>query len=535
MLRTLSVVLACACVSHLAPAQSHSHLTLIDLSESGEVFRFEMPRKSEQPITAHLLPSAEWDELEFEVRGAVVGEAQTFRVPRVATQLTPAVTEGDFAWRPADFLVTNQDLFFVVVPHRERFTVRLERPTAGPDAPYYSYSRFVDYFAEIQTEPLAQVTQLGTSLQGRPLYRVIVDPPSNKPKKTVLMAVRQHGNEDGGSWLLEGALDLLLSRNGQVPEPELLERIRWIIYPLMNPDGAVANQRGNANGTDLNRDWNRNGCSVTGQEPETFAFQCDVEALHAMWPIAVVGDHHGWGNSNHGGFRYAQGLSVSFVTVPEYQEARKDTKVIERWDPTQFLWTENGGTAGMLRSEIFLRFGFLLHTPEYNSSISNQQEFYQKGQAWLRAMHDTLYAPRFTDVEGKARLRATLGSPLFVTVDDEDENTSPEAKNTVEVTLTDLVTGDTETLTLLETGANTGVFRNTTALMVRAGQPSAGNGALESTLNSKIEATYIDDDYPRDASSATIIVLDALPGTGTPTSGDLHRASGQVSPVRRQG
>ena len=531
MLRISIAMLSWALWIPTASAQTQSALALVDLSESGEVFHFAIPANPEQPIAVHLLAAAAWDELEFEVRGAVVGQALAFRVATGGTPLVPAITEGNFRWR-APFFTDDRgaDLLFAVAPNRSRFTVALRRPTATEDAPYYPYTRFVEYFFGIQNDPGAQVTQLGESLQGRPLYRVVIDPPSPFPKKTVVMAVRQHGNEDGSSYLLEGALDHLLGRNGQVPEAELLERIRWVVYPMMNPDGAVANQRGNANGTDLNRDWNRNGCNQVTQEPETFAFQCDLENVHATWGVAIVGDHHGWGSSNHGGFRYADGQSVSFVSAAEYQEAKKDTTVITRHDPTQFLWTENGGTTGMLRAEMFLRFGFLLHTPEYNSAISTPAEFRQKGRAWLRAMHDTLYAPRFTDGAGNVRTSAAIGSGLHVTLDDDDENASPNIVDTVFVTVTDSVTGDSEVLFLTETGVDTGVFRNDNPLPLRGGAAVIENGALESAFNSTVTAAYVDDDYPRDASSVDLDVLDAIPRNSAPPDGLPHHA-GEPTPI----
>jgi len=48
---------------------------------------------------------------------------------------------------------------------------------------------------------------------------------------------------------------------------------------------------------------------------------------------------------------------------------------------------------------------------------------------------------------------------VFVTVQDTDLNTDPGSAQTVGVKLTDATSGDSETLTLTETGLNTGIFR----------------------------------------------------------------------------
>lgn len=480
-------------------------LQLTDLSESGNALAFRIEQGDGPLVTVQALAASAWDVTDFEVAGAEPGSPILFRVPAPQPWWQPTTSEGNFEWKSVMPVEGPPgELRFAVVPHRSRFTVRLGSLPRNP-APYYDYARFTNYIAQIQAEPLAQVTQLGTSIQGRPIYRIIIDPPSRFEKKTVLMTVRQHGNEDGSSYVLEGALDHLLSRAGQTPNPDLLRKVRWIIYPLCNPDGAVANQRGNANGTDLNRNWRRAGCSGA-QEPEINLIQCDVEMLHATFGIDIAGDHHGWGNSNHGGFRYAQGQSVSFVTVPEYQEARKDTTVITRHDPTQFAWQENGGATGMIRAELYHRFKFLIHTPEYNDTLSTPAQFHIKGAGWTNAMLDTLYAPRFTDGQGNIKKLATLPDQIWITVDDDDENQSSNTRETVQVTIREPRTGDLETLTLLETGNNTGVFRNTTAIPLVSGTATQNNGILESGLASRLIARYQDDDYPRDASGVLIPV-----------------------------
>ena len=400
------------------------------------------------------------------------------------------------------------------------YDVQTIKYTVTVISPYYTYTRFTDYMEQILAEPLADVTRVGTSVQGRPLWRIVIDDPAFLgEKKTVLMVVRQHGDEWGSSYVLEGLLDLLLERRPLPHHPifgvqgikpgsarGLRRRVRWVIYPLANPDGTVANVRYNANGVDLNRDWDRNGCNP-GQEPETFALQCDLESLEALHGITIGGDHHGWGNATDGGFRYARNQSVTFVPAPPYQEARKDTIVVARHDPTQSAWLENGGTAGMVRAEMYVRFGFLIHTPEYNSTLSTPAQFRDKGRDWARAMVDTLFAPRFTNAEGGPKRVGLLPSDeLYVTVDDDDENLSPAVAETVSVTVLDLASGDTETLALVETGPDTGVFRNGAPLKLTSGPATTENGTLESAAGNTVLAHYVDDDYPPDASTARLPV-----------------------------
>ncbi len=63
---------------------------------------------------------------------------------------------------------------------------------------------------------------------------------------------RQHSWESGSSWVGEGAIRTLLA-SGSI---KLREQIVWKILPLCDPDGvARGGVRFNANGFDLNRNW----------------------------------------------------------------------------------------------------------------------------------------------------------------------------------------------------------------------------------------------------------------------------------------
>ena len=59
----------------------------------------------------------------------------------------------------------------------------------------------------------------------------------------------------------------------------------------------------------------------------------------------------------------------------------------------------------------------------------------------------------------------TLGvDSVFITLDDRDENEDAGEFDTVLVTVTSPVTGDSEVITLTETSRTSGIFRNATGL-----------------------------------------------------------------------
>lgn len=122
----------------------------------------------------------------------------------------------------------------------------------------------------------------GTSVQSRPLRFLIAAKPVRglKDRPTLLMTGAMHGNEylNIEDRLPEslirratqgGSLGTFVDRGGVV-----------IFVPILNPDGYVGRKRSNANGVDLNRDWDVLPAGHKGlKERET---QLLAEALESL-------------------------------------------------------------------------------------------------------------------------------------------------------------------------------------------------------------------------------------------------------------
>ena len=65
----------------------------------------------------------------------------------------------------------------------------------------------------------------------------------------VLLIATIHGNESAGTPLVRGMIELLKERK------DILAKHKIVILPMANPDGYYHNQRYNANGVDLNRNF----------------------------------------------------------------------------------------------------------------------------------------------------------------------------------------------------------------------------------------------------------------------------------------
>lgn len=84
----------------------------------------------------------------------------------------------------------------------------------------------------------------------------------------------------------------------------------------------------------------------------------------------------------------------------------------------------------------------------------------------------------------------TAGQTIYVRVEDADQNYNNAVQQTLTVSLT-TTGGDSETLTLIETGVDTGFF--SAAIPSFNGPPTSGNGTIEVTAPDEIvTATYID-------------------------------------------
>ena len=119
----------------------------------------------------------------------------------------------------------------------------------------YSWERHLDLIGEAQGSGLCQVSDLGSTLEGRDLNLLTIGHEVSSDLKVWIIA-RQHPGETMAEWFVDGLLRRLLDWHDPVSRA-ILDRATFYIVPNMNPDGAVrGNLRTNAAGANLNREWN---------------------------------------------------------------------------------------------------------------------------------------------------------------------------------------------------------------------------------------------------------------------------------------
>lgn len=128
---------------------------------------------------------------------------------------------------------------------------------------------------------------IGTSVKGRSIIAYIF----GSGAKTILYTGNIHGNELGTRSLMNAWVSELDANAQNIPAG-----VRIVVVPSANPDGAAANSRYNANGVDLNRnyntsDWQKDVQTVNGDplpngggsspasEPETKALAAYTSEL----------------------------------------------------------------------------------------------------------------------------------------------------------------------------------------------------------------------------------------------------------------
>jgi hypothetical protein len=132
----------------------------------------------------------------------------------------------------------------------------------------YRLSDLDRWLAAVKKSPLAEVSVIGKTVEGRDLEIVRVGDP-NAPHH-VFVRARAHPWEAGGNWVVQGLADRLLKDDDEAKA--FRKRFCLWLLPMANKDGvAKGRTRFNLHGVDLNRGWD-----TTAKEslaPENYALE----------------------------------------------------------------------------------------------------------------------------------------------------------------------------------------------------------------------------------------------------------------------
>ena len=149
--------------------------------------------------------------------------------------------------------------WFRVPTHYEDGVLTIEHTPLAGSVYYayfepYSYEQHLNLLGDAQGSGLCQIDDLGSTAQGRDINLLTIGHQAASDLKIWIIA-RQHPGESMAEWFAEGLLSRLLDHQDPTARA-LLDCATFYIVPNMNPDGAaLGNQRTNAAGADLNREW----------------------------------------------------------------------------------------------------------------------------------------------------------------------------------------------------------------------------------------------------------------------------------------
>ncbi|XP_064369569.1 cytosolic carboxypeptidase 2 [Dromaius novaehollandiae] len=164
----------------------------------------------------------------------------------------------------------------------------------------YTYSDLQRYLQEVVGDPVrsqyCKVRALCRSLAGNTVYLLTISSPAGAAaKRMVVLSARVHPGESGGSWVMRGFLDFILS---DAPEAQLLRQLFiFKVVPMLNPDGVVVgNSRCSLAGRDLNRAYRT---VLKDSFPCVWHTRAMVERVLAEREILLYCDFHGHSRKNN--------------------------------------------------------------------------------------------------------------------------------------------------------------------------------------------------------------------------------------------
>ncbi len=170
------------------------------------------------------------------------------------TDKTPPVLSYDQkAWRHVEASALEYD------PEEPRLRLRF-KPERFPvwiaRIPPYTTAHLERLIERYADSPYLTKEVVGKTVEGRDMLLLTITDPESPPegKKVLWFMFRQHAWETDTSWTGEGAIRFLLGR--ELKATQIRRNAIIKIFPLCDPDGvARGGVRFNANGYDLNRNW----------------------------------------------------------------------------------------------------------------------------------------------------------------------------------------------------------------------------------------------------------------------------------------
>ncbi|MDI6791344.1 MAG: OmpA family protein [bacterium] len=213
-------------------------------------------------------------------------------------------------------------------------------------------------------------------------------------------------------------------------------------------------------------------------------------------------------------------------TLPEEVEyiTGSATGPVDDSDSTCLTWNIGSMSAGVtgrsVTYQVKVKEGLANGTIIPNLAVIDSKETLPKESGLTEVEVTSLSEITFTDETGDTVEEYSVSHPVYIKLNDADENEDANRIELIQVTLTDPVTEDSETVILTETEANSGIFTGSIPTSHKGGNP--GDHVLQVESGNTILVVYTDPNDSTDTSSDRAVML--APILEIDISGNLDRA-----------
>lgn len=138
-------------------------------------------------------------------------------------------------------------LIFLLLPQAS-YGIKFDR--------YHDLSFINEYLADVaEKHPHVHIQHLGYSSNGHDISYLRITKNSSPSSPAIYINGTHHGNEKASTEAALGVIDYLARKHNEIAINRLLNRFQFIIQPVVNPDGHLANSRYVRDGIDPNRDY----------------------------------------------------------------------------------------------------------------------------------------------------------------------------------------------------------------------------------------------------------------------------------------
>ncbi|MDA3924424.1 MAG: M14-type cytosolic carboxypeptidase [Kiritimatiellae bacterium] len=293
------------------------------------------------------------------------------------------VSDDGHTWRTIQTELIGEQLHMDVTLKTQQLYVAHMEP--------YTLSDLEKLLNEIHGNPLVEISNIGKTVQGRPLEIIRVGK-ADAPHR-ILIRARAHPWEPGGNWVVQGLIRSLLTDDPA--NKRYLDRYAVYILPMANKDGVAAGRtRFNLAGMDLNRKWDKPADPELA--PENAAFESWMHGLitEGKKPDLAFDLHNDQSGLLH--------LSRPKVNLEQYLADMNRYETLMR----KYTWFTEGHTGGSFHNPgsfgegLLERFGITAFIQELNANWIEGLKENTSAKNWelLGAQYRDVFYEYFTSI-----------------------------------------------------------------------------------------------------------------------------------------